>query len=88
MPGTILPGIIQLASRPLLVYLQAAEHGHVEMAAADETERHGAVEGRRAGQGGNRPPAGIGEARLRHALLGDWAAADQPVLRLVAACSE
>ena len=47
MPLTILPGIIQFARLPSLVHLQRAEHGEVDVAAADHRERVGAAEVRR-----------------------------------------
>src|SRR3954464_10462107 len=34
---------------PLLIDLKAAQHGDIDMATADETKRHSAVEGRRSG---------------------------------------
>ena len=62
--------------------LQAAKHGDVDMAAADQAERHRAVEGGRARQRTDRLAAGIGQQRMRHALFGDGTGADQPVLGL------
>ncbi len=62
--------------------LQPAEHGDIDMAAADQRERHRAVEGRRSRQCADRPAAGVGQKRMRHALLGDRSGADQAVLRL------
>ena len=68
MPGTILPGTIQLARWPRSIDLEAAEHGHVEMAAADEAEGHGAVERGRPRQAPTEPPPASVRSRLRHAL--------------------
>ena len=62
--------------------LQAAEHGDVDMAAADQPERHRAVEGRSTRQRADRLAAGVGQQRMRHALLGNRAGADQSVLGL------
>ena len=69
----------EMASR---VDLQAAEHGDVDMAAADQAERHRAVEGAGARQRADRPAAGIGQQRMRHALLRNRPGADQSVLGL------
>ena len=65
-----------------LIDLQAAEHREVEMAAADEAERHGAVERAGAGQRGDRTAARVGQHGMRHAFLGRSAGADQPILGL------
>ena len=52
------------------------------MTAANEAERHRAVEGAGAGQRGDGTAAGVGQRRMRHALLGRRAGTDQPVLGL------
>ena len=65
-----------------LVDLQAAEHGDVEVAAADQAERDGAVERGRARQRGDRLAGGVGEEALGHAFFGNRPGADQAVLRL------
>src|SRR5262249_61456386 len=56
--------------------------GNSDMTASDQRERHRAVKGRGAWQRADRPAAGIGQKRMRHALLGNRAGADQSVLRL------
>ena len=70
-PSTSLPGIAQLAMSPLAAHLQRAEHGNVDVAAADHREARGAVEVRRAGQRGDRAASrrrsGRGRARPRSA---------------------
>ena len=77
-----LAGDHPVGEMPRLIDLQAAEHREVEMAAADQAERHGAVERAGAGQRGDRPAARVGQRRMRHAFLGRRAGADQPVLGL------
>ena len=62
--------------------LQAAEYGHIDMPAADQAERHRAVEDGCAGQGTDRFSAGVGQQRMGQALFRDWPGADQSVLRL------
>src|SRR6185437_9795091 len=64
------------------VDLQAAEHRNVDMAAADQGERHCAVEGRRPRKRADRSAARIGQQGMRHALLRNRPSADQTVLRL------
>ena len=48
--------------QPGLIHLKAAKDRQVDMAAANEAERHGAVESAGAGQGGDGFTAGIGQA--------------------------
>jgi hypothetical protein len=79
MPGTILPGIIEMALR---IDLQAAKDGDVDMAAADQPERHRAVERAGTRQRADRAAAGVRQRRMRQALLGDRPGADQSVLGL------
>jgi hypothetical protein len=81
MPGTIFPGIIQLA-RPFLIDLQAAEDREVEMAPADEAERHRAIERAGTGQRGHRTAARIGQRGMRHALFRRHAGPYQSILGL------
>ena len=71
-----------IGKMPLLIDLQAAEHREVEMTAADEAERHGAIECAGAGKCGDRAPAGVGQRGMRHAFLRRRAGADQSVLGL------
>jgi hypothetical protein len=52
------------------------------VAAADEPERHGAVERAGAGKRGHGPSAGVREPRLREALLRNRSGADEAVLGL------
>src|ERR1700759_211910 len=52
------------------------------MAAADQGERHRAVEGRCTRKRADRSAAAIGQHGVRHALLGDLTCADQAVFRL------
>jgi hypothetical protein len=66
----------------VLVNLQPAEHGEIEVTAANEAERHGTVERAGAGQGGDGPAGRVRERGMRHALLGWSAGPDQPVLGL------
>ena len=56
MPGTILPGTVQLAEVAAFVDLQAAQDRHVEMAAADQPEAQRAVDRRGAGHVVTNPP--------------------------------
>ena len=67
---------------PLRIYLKAAEHGHVDVTATDKTKGHCAVEGAGPRQRTYRPPSGIGEGGVHHAIFRDRAGADQSVLRL------
>jgi len=82
IPGTILPGIIQLARCPWPVDLQAAQDGHIDMAAADQSEGHRAVEGAGTRQGADRSAARIGQKRMSQPLFRYRSGADQSVFRL------
>ena len=62
--------------------VKTAKNGHIHMAAADQPERHRAVEGACTGQCADRPAAGVREQWMGHALLGNWSRADQSILRL------
>ena len=64
------------------VDLKTAKNGHIHMPAADQPERHRAVEGACTGQCADRPAAGVREQWMGHALLGNWSRADQSILRL------
>jgi L-aminopeptidase/D-esterase-like protein len=65
-----------------LIDLQAAEDRDVKMAAADEAERHCAVERAGAGQRCHRTAAGVGQGRMSHAFFRRRSGADQAVLGL------
>src|SRR5271169_1796784 len=52
------------------------------MAAADEAERHGAVESAGARQSRHWTATSIGQCRMRHAFLGGSASSDQSILGL------
>jgi hypothetical protein len=52
------------------------------MTAADQAERHCAIEDGCTRQRADRFAAGIGQQRMRHALLGDGPAAHQSILGL------
>ena len=54
----------------MLVDLKSAKHRQVDMASADETKRHGAVEGGRPRQSRDRSPTRVGEPGQRQAGLG------------------
>ena len=82
MPGTILLGDHPVGQPSLLIDLQAAEHREVEMTAANEAERHGAVERAGAGQCRDRTAARVGQRGMRHAFFGRRAGADQSILGL------
>ena len=64
MPGTILPGDHPVGEMARAVDLQGAEHRHVEVPAADQAERHRAVERAGAGQRADRPSARVGQQRM------------------------
>ena len=81
-PSTGLPGTAQLAIRPVRVDLQGAEHGDVDVAAADHPERGGAGEVGGAGAGGDRLLAGVHQVGVGLAGAGGGADAEQPVLGL------
>ena len=66
----------------MLIDLQAAQHGHIDVSAANEAERHRAVERRCTRQRGYRPPGRIGQKALPHTFLGNRAGADQAILGL------
>ena len=55
--------------REARIDLQAAKNGDVEVPAADQSERHRAVKDACTGQGADRPPSGIGEQWMGHALV-------------------
>ena len=61
---------------------QHTEHREIDVAAADEAERHRAVEGASARKCRDRPAARIGERRVRHTGLRHRTSADEPVLGL------
>ena len=65
-----------------LVHLQSAEHGEVEMPAANEAERHRAVECAGARQRRDWTAARICEGRMGHTFVGRRANSNHPVLRL------
>ena len=67
---------------PGLIDLQSAEHGQINMTAANKTKRHCAVERAGARERRDRATAGVGQSRMRHALFGRAAGANQAVLRL------
>src|SRR5260370_32675008 len=64
------------------VDLQAAKDGHIDMAAADQSEGHRAVERAGTRQGADRSAAGIGQKRMNQSLLLYRSGADQSVFRL------
>jgi hypothetical protein len=65
-----------------LVDLQPAQHRHVEVAAADEAERHRAVDASGTRDGGDEAAAGIGQVGILHAFGRPHAQADDAVLGL------
>jgi hypothetical protein len=65
-----------------LIDLKAPQHRQVQMAAADEAEGHGAVEGRSARQGADRAASGVGELLVLEPLFRQREHADDAVLRL------
>jgi hypothetical protein len=67
---------------PAGIDLQTTEYGDVDMAAADQTERHRTVESGGAGQRADRLATGIGQQRVGHPLLGYGTRANQSVLGL------
>ena len=77
-----LPGDHPVGQSAGLIDLQATEHREVEMTAANEAERHGAVEGAGAGERRHRTAARVGQRGMRHPLLRRRAGADQTVLGL------
>ena len=66
----------------LFVHLQATEHRHVEMPAADQPERHRGVDRTGARPGTDRPAAGVGQIRPGKPFLGQRQHADQSVFGL------
>ena len=58
-PSTSCPGTAQLAMSPCSAHLERAEHGDVDVAAADHGEARRAVEVRRARQRGHRLLGGV-----------------------------
>ena len=75
-----LPGHHPVGQIAFLVHLQAAEHGHIHMPAADDAERQGAVEEGRAGDHAARLAAGVDQVGQRRAAQRPQA--EEAVLRL------
>ena len=82
MPGTICAGDHPVGEIAALVDLEAAEHRHVEMSAADDAEAHGAVDRGGAGHRGDEAAARVGEVWIFHAFGRAGAKADHAVLGL------
>ena len=82
MPLTILPGIIQLARSPCSRNLHRAQHGEVDVAAANHAERQRRVEERRAGQDRHRLFAGVDQIGVLFAFVWVRAHAEDAVLAL------
>ena len=82
MPGTILPGTIQLASCPGLIHFQAAQHGDVKVASADQAKGETTVNAGRSRNGAHVAPAGIGQRRVFHAMSRNRSQANDSVLGL------
>src|SRR5262249_33064032 len=77
-----LPGDHPVGESAPGIDLEPAEHGQVQVAAADQAEGEGAVEARRARDGRDEAAAGVDEVRVLHAPRGPRAHAGQAVLGL------
>jgi hypothetical protein len=64
----------------LRIDLKPAQHRHVEVAAADQSKGHRAVERAGVGQSADRPPACVRQRRMRDAFFGDRSGPDQAIL--------
>src|SRR5271157_369900 len=82
MPGTSVPGTIQLTRRRPDIDLQAAQHGQVKVAAANRAEGEGAVEAGCSRNGRDEASAGIDEVRVLHAPCRSRAHSGEAVLGL------
>ena len=82
MPLTILPGIIQFARSPCSRNLHRAEHGEIDVAAANHAERKCGIEERRAGQYRYRLLAGVDQIGIFLAFVRIGAHAEDAVLAL------
>ena len=79
-PSTSLPGTAQFAMSPARAHLERAEHGDVDVAAADHREALGAVEVRRPGQRGDRQLRGVDQVRVELVAVRPRPDAEEPVL--------
>ena len=77
-----LSGDHPVCQKATLVDLKASEHGHVEMAAANEAETHGAVDGCGARYSRYEASAGIGQVGILHAFRRTRSKADNAIFRL------
>ena len=79
-PSTSFPGTAQFAMSPALADLQRAEHGDVDVTAADHREALRAVEVRGARERGHRPLGGVDQVGVELVLARARADAEQAVL--------
>jgi hypothetical protein len=66
----------------LFIDLQAAKHGEIQVASANEAKGHRAVKSARARESGDRPPARVGKGWVRQSLLRHGAGSNEAIFRL------